>query len=574
MATTAQIQTVESTKQTTYTIKIDGKIIDEEELTLTGLVIEQEANRIPTATLIIVDGDVAKQDFEISSSAWLVPGKEIEIYLGQFNNEALVFKGIITKQRIEKRSNFSQLEVECKDAAYQMTLRRNSQYFENSTDSEIAEQVMDAYGITYDIDPTEYEYPEQVQYNSTDWDFLQMRMEVNGLLTIVKNGHIGIQAPDFESDPVLRVSHGDDVLEFEGELEVRQQFEQQSMRAWDYTNQELLEIEAEEPNIKANGNLPGLELAKTNGEDPKILRHGGRIVEDELQAWADASMLRDRLARTRGRVRVTGSNKPKIGKLLQLKGFGSRFNGPVFVSGIRHEVYNNSWTTDIQFGLSVKSFAESVKVEAPAASGILPAIQGLQYGTVTQIEEDPNGDFRIKVRLPIVDDQAQGVWARLATLDAGVNRGWVFYPEVDDEVIVGFVNDDPREAVVLGMLHSSKQKAPFAAEKKNKVKGYRSREGLAVTFQEEEKSITLETPNGNKLVISDDAKGMKFSDEHGNSFSMDQNGITMKSIKDFKLEAQNNLQTKAGMAWKVQAAQAQLKADSITEIKGNPVNIN
>ena len=37
----------------------------------------------------------------------------------------------------------------------------------------------------------------------------------------------------------------------------------------------------------------------------------------------------------------------------------------------------------------------------------------------------------------------QGVWARVATLDAGNDRGTFFRPEVDDEVVLGFFHDDP-----------------------------------------------------------------------------------------------------------------------------------
>lgn len=571
MPTAAQIPTTKGADLVTATVKVNGTDIPAD---LNGLVIEKEVNRIPAATLVLGDGDVAKQDFELSSGDWFVPGNTLEVHLGYHGEESLLFKGMVVKQRIEIRASLTQLEVECRDVAYQMTLRRHSAYFENNTDSEIAEQLLDEYGLPHNVAPTEYKYPEQVQYDATDWDFLQMRMETNGLLTIVENGRVCIQPPDFEQDPALRVTHGSDVLEFEGELEVRDQFPQRQMKAWDYTNQALLEIDAEEPNIKTNGNLPGPDIAGHNGEAPKIRRHGGKVVEDELRAWADAALLRDRLSRTRGRVRFKGDASIKPGHLLLLQGFGDRFNGPVFAAGVRHEMYGGSWTTDVEFGLSPQCFAHSAKVEAPPAAGILPAVSGLQYGTVTQIEDDPNGDFRIKVRLPIVDDQAPGVWARLATLDAGANRGTVFYPEVDDEVIVGFVNDDPREAVVLGMLHSSKQKAPFAPEKKNKVKGYRSREGLGIAFQEEDKSITLETPGGNKLAISDKDKGLVLSDQHGNSITMNKDGLTLKSAKDVKIEAQNNLQTKATSAWQAQGTQVQLKGNAVTEIKGNPVNIN
>jgi uncharacterized protein involved in type VI secretion and phage assembly len=48
---------------------------------------------------------------------------------------------------------------------------------------------------------------------------------------------------------------------------------------------------------------------------------------------------------------------------------------------------------------------------------------------VTKLEADPDGEDRIQVRLPILDAQADGIWARVSSLDAGENRGFFFRPE-------------------------------------------------------------------------------------------------------------------------------------------------
>jgi uncharacterized protein involved in type VI secretion and phage assembly len=46
------------------------------------------------------------------------------------------------------------------------------------------------------------------------------------------------------------------------------------------------------------------------------------------------------------------------------------------------------------------------------------------------------------VRLPMVDGESNGVWSRLASFGAGENRGVVFRPEIGDEVVLGFFNDE------------------------------------------------------------------------------------------------------------------------------------
>lgn len=559
-----------------YTIKVNGKLTDSP-LNLVSMTMEHEINRIPTLTLILDDGDVAREDFETSSQDLFVPGNDLEIQFGYLADAPLVFQGVIVRHRIEMNNGVSQLEIICKDRAYRMCLRRESRYFEDISDPELAEELTKPYGLAGEIKTTGYRHAEMVQYNVSDWDFLIMRMEMNGWLTNVENGHIRIQPPDLQQEPVKTLQYGKNVIAFEGELDVRNQFQETKTATWNYSAQEMLEGLAAETSVQSGRDQQAILGGRpsVNGDRPNTLRHGGRRSEGELQAWADARLLRERLSWSQGRVEFEGDPAVKTGMLIKLSGLGRRFGEPVLVTGVRHEFFGGIWTTNAVFGLSPKSFADTVKVEAPPAAGLLAAVQGLQFGLVTQIDNDPDGEFRILVRLPIVDPQSPGIWARLATLDAGANRGSFFLPEIDDEVIVGFVNDDPRDAVVLGMLHSRNKAAPFAAVAENPEKGFVSREGMKLFFHEGEKSITLETPGGNRLIISDEKKGFVLSDQNGNSIEMNANGITLNSEKDIVLNAKKNVKNSAGAAWQAESnGKVSLKATGPNEIKGMPVNIN
>ena len=208
---------------------------------------------------------------------------------------------------------------------------------------------------------------------------------------------------------------------------------------------------------------------------------------------------------------------------------------------------------------------------------------------VTALENDPDGEDRIKVRLPIVSADEEGTWARLATLDAGNERGTYFRPELEDEVIVGFLNDDPRDAVVLGMCHSSAKPSPETATDNNHLKGYVSREKLKLTFDDEKKIVAIETPEGNKLNLSEDAKGISLEDQNGNKITLDDSGITLdsskdiviKASKDFKVEGAN-AELKADQSFKasgsssveLSGASTTIKGDASTTIKGGMVQIN
>src|SRR5260370_33648601 len=136
-------------------------------------------------------------------------------------------------------------------------------------------------------------------------------------------------------------------------------------------------------------------------------------------------------------------------------------------------------------------------------------------GIVTALENDPVGEDRIKCRLPLVSTSEEGIWARLATLDAGNDRGTYFRPEIDDEVVVGFLNDDPRHPVILGMCHSSAKPTPEPAKDDNHHKGYVSRKKLKLTFDDEKKIILVRTSPENQLIFYKDPKSYQAHDQHG-----------------------------------------------------------
>jgi uncharacterized protein involved in type VI secretion and phage assembly len=277
------------------------------------------------------------------------------------------------------------------------------------------------------------------------------------------------------------------------------------------------------------------------------------------------------------------------GKIIEITGVGERFEGEMYVSGVRHSLSQGNWTTDVQLGLNPELFSETYNLRPMPAAGLLPSVTGLQTGIVTALENDPEGEDRIKVRLPLISTSEEGIWARISTLDAGKERGTFFRPEIGDEVIVGFINDDPRHPVVLGMMHSSHNPAPEPAKDSNHFKGYVSREKMKFTFDDEKKIITLETPAGNKILLSEEDKGIKLVDQNGNKITMDDNGIVIESIKELTLKAATdlkiegiNMTAKASASFKaegtasaeISGASTTVKGSATVVIQGGMVQIN
>ncbi len=575
------IQTSQSADLVTHKILIDGEELSKV-YQVKSIVVQNEVNRIPKAQIVLIDGEASERDFKLSNEELLVPGKEIEITAGYHSDEETLYKGIIIKHSLKIRENSSLLVVECRDKAVKMTIGRKSKYFYEVKDSDAFSEIIGDYGLETEVEDTNFEHKELVQYNTSDWDFVVSRAQANGKLCFVENGKITIQKPTLDSEAIETVTFGSSMLDFDAEIDARHQMAKVSSYSWSYTNQELVEIEAADPGVSLNGNLTSADLADVLELENLELRHGGNITETELQDWADAKWLFQQLSKVRGRVRFQGIAAVKPNTIIQLEGVGDRFNGKAYVTGVLHQIAEGNWTVDVQFGLNPEWFSETFDIHTPAASGIIPAIKGLHIGIVTQLEEDPDGEDRILVKIPIINNEEQGIWCRVASPDAGENRGMFFRPEIEDEVIVGFINEDPNNGVVLGMLHSSAKPAPIVAADDNNEKGFVTRSEMKLMFDDDKKSITIETPAGKTVTLDEDQGVIIIEDENSNVITLDSAGIKMESAGNIELVASGdvsiegtNVSIKANAQFKAEgSAGVEMSSSATAILKGGIVQIN
>jgi uncharacterized protein involved in type VI secretion and phage assembly len=301
-------------------------------------------------------------------------------------------------------------------------------------------------------------------------------------------------------------------------------------------------------------------------------------------------MLRSRLSKIRGRAKFTGFSEIKPGDTVKISGVGERFNGKTYVTAVRQDVGNGVWETQIQFGLDPNRYAyQHTDMSDLPSAGLVGGIHGLQIGVVVKLQDDPDGQHRILVKIPVIDNDAQGIWTRVASLDAGSDRGAFFRPEIGDEVIVGFINDDPRDAVILGMLHSSNKPAPITAQDANDEKGFTTRSKMHISFNDQSKTIKIDTPAGNSITLDEQGLKIEIVDQNQNKLTMQPTGISLESPLQIDIKAGTILALSAGVSLSIGAPALTVKADgavsisgataklagqSLTEISGLPVKIN
>lgn len=544
--------------------------------------VENTLNKIPTATLSIADGSPYEQDFQVSSSGLLAPGKFIEIQLGYDGNNATVFKGIIVANSHQIAGSHASLQITCKHETVRMTVGKKSRHYADARDSDIAEQLLAENGINdVSVTPTGIVHEQLLQNQVSDWDFMMARLDVNGWYYATEGGKVVIRQCDDQPAAVETFTYGDNILTFDATVDARSQPVGVMGYAWDDTAQGVEVLEAQQQLSGYAGVPSAADLAAIIGQ-PIGIRLPGGMAAQTLQVLANAKRMRQELAKIKGKINCAGDSSITPGSFVTLAGLGNQFNGKVFVAGVNHELGEGNWMTELTLGWEETFYSEDIFPEHPVAlTGQYAAMQGLQVGVVTDLE-DPKAQGRIRIRMPIVSTVDDGIYARVATLDAGNNRGTFFMPEVGDEVIVGFLGDDPNYPVVLGMLHSAAKVPPFTAANANDEKGYISRSEIRILIHDADKRVTIETPGGRKVVLDDANGACTLEDATGNRLVLDDAGITLSSAKDLVLKATSSLSIAApqveinadATAKLSGAGSLSLESSGITGIKGSMVKIN
>ncbi|MDB5248596.1 MAG: hypothetical protein JWQ40_2990 [Segetibacter sp.] len=176
--------------------------------------------------------------------------------------------------------------------------------------------------------------------------------------------------------------------------------------------------------------------------------------------------------------------------------FSKREHGKFLITAVTHEISENG-----NYKNSFEGLPASVKV-VPVKNRTPPVAES-QVGVVTS-NSDPENLGRVKVRL-LWQENGTTDWIRVLTPDAGSggksqkNRGYVFIPEVNDEVIVGFRYNDPDRPFVIGSLFHGKNAA--GGGKDNKIKTLGTNSGNTITMDDDKGSMFLEDAKGNSVLI-------------------------------------------------------------------------
>lgn len=165
---------------------------------------------------------------------------------------------------------------------------------------------------------------------------------------------------------------------------------------------------------------------------------------------------------------------------------------------------------------------------------------------VTQ-NDDPEYPGMVKVQYTLWEDEKSiSKWIPCLCFYGGQEYGSYRVPEVDDIVVIGFLDNKQEAPFVLGSLYPTGAEVPNEKfTKENYYRYLKTKRGLEITLYDEEgkQRITVETPKGLKLCMDDTDPSIIITDEDK------KNHITLAIDKgNIDIKADNQITLKAGGA--------------------------
>ncbi len=605
------------------TQNIESEILIEdtlvENLPLISLSVSNEINRIPRAKLQVhyrrmpfeADTTSTYQFQEASNfnpiptspTPEFKPGQKIEIKLGEEDKTESVFVGYITKHRIEANNNGSfYLFIECKHIANQLTINKRTRVLHHFDDQagvssdgtinkidelSVLQKLVkkgsgDALDLKWDNDVQSLKQENLIQYEVSDWDFVLTRAEIHGLVCIANSNELKLTSPKIQSSTDLEITLGENLLQFEAEFNEVQRAKNYTFANWVSDADQQNELDQKNQNVESNTSKIQSDVEIT---------YSAELEEQELNALQKNLEQRQEAGLMEGTATVSGTNEFKLLDTISLKGFNAPWDQNTIISGIKHVFKHGTWHTHLQCGISPENHQDTYQTGGSNGSNpFIPSSSALIYGKINRYVTSSNGNEMAEISITSASNEEdhRTIYARLSSFAAGSKAGAVFRPAENDEVIVGFINSDPRFPVILGCTYNSSNESPYALESEGgelvqQEVGFSFYDGWNLSLNSKEKTMSLSTPKGQKfeLAADDQEQSITMLYDDSNSIVIDKDGvkinaskISLKSEKgDIEIDSMNT-KINATVEVDIQGSQFKAAAKATAEVSGSITQVN
>lgn len=560
--------------------------------------------------------------FELIDSTTFRVGDEVQISAKaeDENQKVILIKGEITAIEPEfSQDSICSFTVRGYDKSHRLHRGRYARTFLNQTDKQIAQKIASECSLGFKSSSGSLPTHEYIlQDNQTNMEFLQDRARRIGHYVYVDDGKLHfVKEP--ESSQEVRLQWGVSLLDFQARLTAAEQISEVAARGWDPKAKKAIvgKKSAFSPDIVKVNNKDGKATAQAafGKSEESVNNYAIRTVDEaNLQAQSVLDTRGHAFFSAEGTSR--GNPNIKAGVKVKIEGIGKRFSGTYRVSRSVHRYSRDGYTT----GFEISGNHANTLAQILSGNGNSPRVsssRGVIVGQVTSLN-DPDGLARIKVKYPTLwasssSTECESNWARLVSPMAGAGRGTQFIPEVDDEVLVAFENNDVNHPYILGSLWNDMDKPPLSTSEAvdggtvNKriiksrsghtivIDDTSGEEKISIIDKTKENSVEIDSKN-NAVTINSGAditiegkakltlKGKTVSIEatQGGNMDLKANNLnvqatskaTVKGNSGVDVDGGTSLNIKSVGTTKVEGSQTSINGSAMTEIKGAIVKIN
>jgi phage baseplate assembly protein gpV len=576
-------------------IKANGTALTQQAVNaLVSLEVDRGVNLVGRATLRFVE-----QGFDLEVQPKFTLGTKVTIAL---NAGGSVFSGEVTGLSLDQGSGYgpitTELTVVVDDPSYKLGKETKNQAFLNQKYSEVLSSFAGDAGLSPEV-TTFGDVQEYLLQSGTSLAYLDWVTSRFGMLWWVDDGKLVVKKAGTASSTVS-VALGTTLRKLSTRASGLHSGKV-TVNGWDVKQQKPITDTASDT-VTKEADLFAKFPGRSSGAGTAVAVASSPLTTDEAKA-VSAGMLAQSTASAvtaRGTCDANGDLAPGVKVTIENAGPAS---GTYFVTRVQHVYTPTGFDTHFTAGPLQPDTLVDLLGAPPAAPG--GSINGLVPALVTDNKDKENWG-RVKVKFPSLGSTGgvESAWARVLALGGGKERGIVFHPEINDEVLVGFEGGDTRRPVVLGGLYSNENKLPttdnVGSDGKTEFRRITSRLGHLVELADgtspDKQHILLKTKKGHQIRLGEDEVLVETANKpikitNGNAtVSFANNGditiegmnITIKADAALKLEGKSGVEIKSSASGKFEAAMLNIKAQGmgtveaggIMAVKGATVAIN
>ena len=464
-----------------------------------------------------------------------------------------IFVGVVTNVQLHREgSDFGCIIVSGYSATYRMETAHSCFSWNDTTIGDVVKKLCEQAKVQLELNPEFKENKDYIcQYEESDFDFIRRLAHQYQEWMYYDGTKLIFGKPKKLADPI-RLEYGTTL----SSLDIGLQTLARSEQVFSYHSGSDREMERMTPDQAiGHDKLSGDAFRASLGLFSKPARQRAlpRISdESELINY----MGRKQAAETAETHYITAESQVptlRVGSVVSLySSFLER------IGNISKESLGNFIIIEITHEVSQGSYYKNRFKAIPATIKALPSpkvrmpLAETQMATVLS-NADPQGKGRVRVRMNWQTNGMQTGWVRVMTPDGGSsddvksNRGFVFIPEVGDQVLLGFRHGDPARPYVLGSLFNGTTGG--GGGQGNNCKSLTTRSGSSLKLDDSKGSVTLHDKGTVKMNF----------DGGGNS------KLTSKATHTVNVG--DNASINVGAAEKGQSAPSCLTMDSAGNIK-------